>query len=107
MITTLTTSQAISEALIEKYVENPLGNDCVKWCLKLDTTSMTVDTYMRCIWIDVCRMDYKSLAEILQNKADLGLLFPDQLYHCYCIFVRCGINTIKLRGGEHCDRYSE
>lgn len=106
MITTLTPTRAISEALTKKYIENPLGNECVKWCLTQDTTSITIDTYHNCIWIDVCRMDYKSLAEILKTKADLGLLFPDQLYSYYCIFVRCGINTIKLRGGEHCDHYS-
>jgi hypothetical protein len=107
MLATLTPAHAIVESIIQKYMEHPLADKDVKWCLQSKETSITVDTYTTCIWIDVCRMDYKALAHILKTKADLGLLFPDQLYRCYCIFVRCGKNTIKLRDEGHCDRLSE
>lgn len=106
MITTLTPAHAVSEALTKKYIEHPLSDKDVKWCLESGEALISIDTKINCIWIDVSKMSFKSLAHILKTRADLGLLFPDQLYHCYCVFIRCGLDDVKLRGGEHCDHYS-
>lgn len=103
---TLTPAHALSEALVKKYIEHPLADKDVKWCLlEKDRATIDIDTKTQCIWIHTTRILYTGLIEILMARADLGLLFPDQLYHCYCIFVRCNEGEVKIRGGEHCDRY--
>jgi hypothetical protein len=107
MLATLTPAHAIAESIIQKYMEHPLGDKDVKWCLQNQEAVINIDTKTRCIWIDTVRISYKALAHILKTRADLDLLFPSQLYHCYCVFIRCGELDTKLRDEGHCDRLSE
>jgi hypothetical protein len=92
-----------------RYTHNLSANPLMKRFLR--NVKIEVDSIREVVWIH-CEdtafgaLAYNKLPEIWDyiGKAEQELIFPNRLICSYCVLVKRGASSYKLRGGSRCDR---
>jgi hypothetical protein len=104
-MTLLTTPTYNTSWVISRYLEDPHGDDRVKWYL-LNQINIEIRDDIEVIWIRLSNdVDFKTVTFLLttNEREELERLLPNSLFHSYCVFVRHDQCRFKIRGGLRCD----